>query len=85
MLQAIFYPSLLHPKKEAEIDEGRKRIDILFDNAAENGFFSRLVNAHRIFAPYVVVECKNYSEDPENPELDQLKGDSAESAATSGF
>ncbi|MFC5863451.1 hypothetical protein ACFPT7_14190 [Acidicapsa dinghuensis] len=74
ILQAIFYPSLANPKKEVPVDEGRKRIDITFDNAAESGFFSRIVHHHQVFAPYVLVECKNYSQDPENPEFDQLKG-----------
>jgi hypothetical protein len=74
LLSAIYYPSLTRPVKEAEIDEGRKRIDIRFDNAADSGFFSKLVNQHKVFAPYVMVECKNYSEDPSNPELDQLRG-----------
>jgi hypothetical protein len=57
-----------------EVDEGRKRIDILFRNSAEEGFFSRLAHSHKIHCPYVSVECKNYSEDPNNPELDQLMG-----------
>jgi len=74
ILSAVFYPSLAHPKKEQPVDDGRKRIDINFDNLADSGFFSHIVNQHRILAPYVAVECKNYSEDPENPELDQLRG-----------
>lgn len=73
-LTEIFYPQLTNPKKEQEINEGRKRIDIVFNNSSEGGFFSRLVHHHRVFCPYVFVECKNYSEDPENPELDQLQG-----------
>lgn len=74
LLTTLFYPSLVNPKKEAPLNEGRKRIDIRFDNASESGFFSHLVNTHRFHAPYIFVECKNYSEDPENPELDQLRG-----------
>lgn len=73
-LQAIFYPWLTRPEKEQEINEGRKRVDILFNNSANDGFFSRLVNLHKVLAPYVSVECKNYSEDPGNPEFDQLLG-----------
>ena len=74
LLSAIFYPSLANPRKEQPVDDGRKRIDITYDNAADSGFFSQIVNQHRIFAPYILVECKNYAEDPENPELDQLQG-----------
>jgi hypothetical protein len=74
LLTEIFYPYLTHPVKEQEVDDGRKRIDIQFSNSAEDGFFSRLVQSHKIHCPYVSVECKNYAEDPHNPELDQLMG-----------
>lgn len=74
LLTEIFYPWLTHPVKEQPVDDGRKRIDIMFSNSADDGFFSRIVQAHRILCPYVVVECKNYAEDPNNPELDQLIG-----------
>ena len=46
----------------------------MFHNTASEGIFSRLVNVHDYFAPYVSVECKNYSGDPKNPEFDQLQG-----------
>jgi hypothetical protein len=74
LLTVLFYPWLTRPVKEQPVDEGRKRIDILFSNSAEDGFFSRLVQMHRILCPYISVECKNYTEDPNNPELDQLMG-----------
>jgi len=32
------------------------------------------VNSHKYHAPYISIECKNYSSDPHNPELDQLMG-----------
>lgn len=73
-LTEIFYPALTRPNKEQPIDEGRKRIDIFFHNSASKGFFSRLVNVHKYHAPYISVECKNYSTDPRNPEFDQLLG-----------
>lgn len=60
------------PTRELPIHEGRKRIDISFVNTATEGFFS-WVAAHYP-AAYVFVECKNYSADPQNPELDQLAG-----------
>lgn len=74
LLTEIFYPWLTHPFKEQPIDDGRKRIDIMFTNSADEGFFSRLVQTHRVHCPYIAVECKNYTEDPNNPELDQLMG-----------
>ena len=74
VLTEIFYPWLTHPVKEQVVDQGTKRIDIQFRNSATDGFFSRMVHIYQIYCPYVSVECKNYAEDPENPELDQLIG-----------
>ena len=74
ILELIFYPDLICPCVEREINTGRKRIDINFDNAAINGFFYDLHTIRKIPCPYIITECKNYSEDPANPELDQLIG-----------
>lgn len=74
VLTTIFYPSLVNPKKEMEIHEGRKRIDITFENASRYGFFHSLPTNKQVPSGYVFVECKNYSNDPTNPELDQLSG-----------
>lgn len=75
ILEFIFYPSLINPTKELEINEGRKRIDICFDNGASSrGFFYRVQHAFEIPCPYIFFECKNYSEDLDNPVLDQMVG-----------
>jgi hypothetical protein len=74
VLTQVFAPYLTRPKKEQEIDEGRKRIDISFHNSAASGFFSKLVNQHKYIVPYVPIECKNYTDDIGNPEFDQMLG-----------
>lgn len=74
VLTDIFYPALSNPDKEREIHSGRKRIDIVYTNSSKKGFFELLVRVKKITAPYIFVECKNYSTNPENPELDQLSG-----------
>ena len=72
--ELIFYPNLVSPTKEARIHGGRKRIDIIFRNAAKSGFFEEFIRHHA--ANYVPVECKNYAEDRNlsNPEFDQMLG-----------
>jgi hypothetical protein len=72
LLTAVLYPWLTMPIREAEIHDGRKRVDISYTNAAKDGFFNWF--AQHWPAPTVSVECKNYSADPANPELDQLAG-----------
>ncbi len=74
ILEALFYPNLRNPVKENEILEGRKRIDVTFDNTDRVGFFADLADRHGIRCPYIIAEAKNYQEDPSNPELDQLSG-----------
>jgi hypothetical protein len=73
-LSYVFSPALRNGKIEREVDEGRKRIDILFENPLKSGFFRRLTTQHQIFCPLIFVECKNYQHDPANPEFDQLIG-----------
>lgn len=68
----LFHPYLIYPVKEREINEGRKRVDIKFTNAAESGFFFRMIQFPQTRAISIFIECKNYSSDLENPELDQL-------------
>lgn len=74
VLDFVFYPNLVSPRVEHPIHDGRKRIDLTFDNAAESGFFHRVHDVLNIPSQFIFVECKNYSSDPQNPELDQLSG-----------
>jgi hypothetical protein len=73
-LTTIFYPHLIQPHKEWPIQAGRKRIDIVYTNASNSGFFSQRRDGNNTQASVVIVECKNYSNDIGNPELDQLLG-----------
>jgi hypothetical protein len=73
-LTALLYPDLITPQKEWEVHEGRKRIDIVYTNAADTGFFAQRRGDPLVNANVVIVECKNYSDDIANPELDQLLG-----------
>jgi hypothetical protein len=84
-LTAIFSPALVHPVKEREIDQGRKRIDIKFTNRDQTGFFHFISAVHGIRCPYIFFECKNYSDDIENPEIDQLLGRFSDLRGTLGF
>lgn len=74
LLTALFHGSLANPTSQQNIHEGRKRVDIVFDNAATKSTdFFTWVGQHYP-APKIFVECKNYSNDPKNPEIDQLSG-----------
>jgi hypothetical protein len=71
-VEFIFFPNLFNPVKEKEIHEGRKRIDIVMENSAKDGIFHRLHDIRKLPCSFVPIECKNYTTDVANPELDQL-------------
>lgn len=63
---------MTNPRKQFEIHEGRKRIDLTYTNVAREGFFSWLSLHYP--SSNIFIECKNYTRDLGNPELDQLAG-----------
>jgi hypothetical protein len=85
VVEFLFYPKLLHPLKEKEIHEGRKRIDIVMENGAHTGIFNILPNIRGIPCAYVPLECKNYGREVGNPELDQIAGRFAVNRGKVGF
>lgn len=70
----IFAKRVSNPTMEKNINEGRKRIDILFNNSDKTGFFNSLNKTHHIKCPKIIVECKNYGKEIVNPEVDQING-----------
>lgn len=72
LLTALFGHSLVDPRVEEKVDAGTRRIDIFYRNASFTGFFRWVHQTYT--APYLVIECKNYTDDPSNPELDQVTG-----------
>lgn len=74
LLTALFYPALDLLSREADLHEGRKRIDIVYTNLARRGFFDWVHRVHGAPAQNVVIECKNYTRNLGNPELDQITG-----------
>ena len=74
ILEFLFFPHLMYPRKEHEVNEGRKRIDITYNNAATEGFWHQIRTSPRLGASLIMTECKNYASDIKNPELDQMAG-----------
>ncbi|MFN7321088.1 MAG: hypothetical protein ACK5TM_08670 [Methylobacterium sp.] len=84
-LSFLLYPDLVTPIKEDPLHEGRKRIDIRYTNAGKDGFFHRIRTWPPASALYVPVECKNYTGEVANPELDQLSGRFGHQRGSLGF
>ncbi|MBN1860327.1 MAG: hypothetical protein JW840_02575 [Candidatus Thermoplasmatota archaeon] len=74
IIYRIFRGSLRNMEIKQEMDHGMKIIDTVYTNSAEKGFFENLSKKFKIKCPYIILEAKNYSYDPENPEFDQLAG-----------
>jgi hypothetical protein len=72
LLTALFYPALSYPEVQFPLHHGRKRVDIKYTNTDQSGFFWWL--AQHYPAAHVFVECKNYTGEVANEELDQLSG-----------
>lgn len=68
----IFGDRLYDPQGEVKINDGRKRIDIVFNNN-DKGFFNQINNLNKIHCPKIFIECKNYGKELGNPEIDQLQ------------
>ena len=84
-LEFLLYPNLIYPIAEQKLHEGRKRIDIVYTNAAKSGFFERALKSSQLCAQIIPIECKNYTKDPSNPELDQISGRLGASRGWIGF
>lgn len=72
LLTSLWDGRLGNESPEVPIYDGRKRLDIQYDNVAGSGFFRFLSLHYR--AALIPVECKNYTRDIANPELDQVTG-----------
>jgi hypothetical protein len=70
----LFFPHLITPTLELDVNQGRKRIDIAFANASQEGFFADQRTDPFLLARELMIECKNYAEDLANNEIDQMIG-----------
>ncbi|QQS14417.1 MAG: hypothetical protein IPK81_09765 [Rhodospirillales bacterium] len=84
-LEFIFYPELVYPQKEVELNDGRKRVDIAYTNNSISGFFFRRARDAGTAAGTIWVECKNYTREIANPELDQMAGRFSPARGRLGF
>ncbi len=84
-VEFLFFPQLIYPRKEHEIHEGRKRIDIVMENSARSGPFADLALIRNYPNAHVFFECKNYGREIGNPEIDQLAGRFSRERGKVGF
>ena len=84
LLTAMFQPSLVDPKLEQPLADKTKRVDIKYRNMARGGFF-RWFTEQNEKSPWVSVECKNYQEDPKNPDVAQIAGRLTKKRGRLGF
>ncbi len=71
IIELVFGDELRDIRPEVGMFSGRKRLDIIARNKSQGGFFRSLKDDGR-WCPYIVIECKNYRDEPGNPEFDQL-------------
>ncbi|AIQ50657.1 DNA cytosine methyltransferase [Paenibacillus sp. FSL R7-0331] len=81
----IFSESLKRGRMEFGMNSRRKRIDIIFDNHANSGFFYFIRESYKVFCPRIIIECKNGGSDPANPDVDQLMGRFGKDISKFGF
>ena len=70
LINALFYPDIVYPQSQHMLDNGKQRVDITYNNEGKDGFFKWLLASYP--SQHVFVECKNYKDDPKNPELAQI-------------
>ena len=85
ILSAVVEPDLDEPISEEKYHEGRGRIDIVFRNSAERGYFADLLFRHHLKCPVVFFECKNYSSDIGSEEFAQLSSRFSAKRSKVGF
>jgi 2-polyprenyl-3-methyl-5-hydroxy-6-metoxy-1,4-benzoquinol methylase len=85
ILSHVFKGHLRNLKTQQDMNEGRKRIDFVMTNDSDHGFFRNLSDKHSLKCPYIIFECKNYTEDLQNGEIDQLLGRLKPSIGVVGF
>lgn len=73
-LEYIFGHQLILGEKQYNLNDGRKRVDIIFNNQLGEGFFISLKALFDIKSGVIFVECKNYTGELKNPDFDQLCG-----------
>ncbi len=74
IIYRVFRGLLSNMEIKQDMDDGVKIIDTVFSNTADKGFFANLSTNFNVKCPYIIVEAKNYTDDPTNKEYDQLAG-----------